>query len=314
MILTVTMNPALDRTIIVDSLKIGSNNRVKDIDFDPGGKGINVSRVVQRLGEETLALGFVGGENGELIKILLKKESVETDFVEIGNPTRENVSILDLKGRMDTNFLQKGGRVLEKELKELEKKILSLIPRVSIVVLAGSVPPGISAHVYKGLISLIREEDPSLKIILDTSGTALIEGLKAKPFMIKPNHIEVMEILGLKISDEKNFVEALLSFSRMGIEMPIISMGSQGAIGMYKGEVLKSIPPRVKRLSTVGSGDSMVAGLAIALLKYSKEDALRKGLSLGTACGAATAMTPGTDLCLKEDVERLVNKVKIKKL
>ena len=314
MILTVTMNPALDRTIIVDSLKLGSNNRVKGIDFDPGGKGINVSRVVQRLGEETLALGLAGGENGELIKILLKKESVKTDFVEIGNPTRENVSILDLKGRMDTNFLQKGGRVLKKELKKLEKKIVSLIPQVSIVILAGSVPPGISTHIYKDLISLIRQENPSLKIILDTSGTALIEALKAKPFMIKPNHVEVMEILGLKISNEKNFVKALVRFSKIGIEMPIISMGSQGAMGMYEGEVLKSIPPEVKRLSTVGSGDSMVAGLAIALLKYNKGDALRNGLRLGTACGAATAMTPGTDLCLKEDVKRLVDKVKIKKL
>ncbi len=314
MILTVTMNPALDRTLIVDSLKLGSNNRVKAIDLDPGGKGINVSRVVKRLGEETLALGFVGGENGELIRILLKKESVKTDFIEIGNPTRENVSILDLKGRMDTNFLQKGGRVLKGELNRLKHKIVSLIPNASIVVLAGSVPPGIPTHVYKDLINLIRQENPSLKIILDTSGTALIEGLKAKPFMIKPNHVEVMEILGLKISNEKNFTKALERFSKMGIEMPIISMGSQGAMGIYKGRALKSIPPEVKRLSTVGSGDSMVAGLAIALLKYNEGDALRKGLSLGTACGAATAMTPGTDLCLKKDVERLVYKVKIKRL
>jgi len=309
MIATVTLNPSLDKTVTVEGLVVEEANRWTSLRRDPGGKGINVSRVVHELGGDTIAYGFIGGIDGEVLKQLLQRQGVPVDFTPIKGEIRSNFIITDLKAHRQTRIDAPGPHVSRDELEDLVSKITQIQPKPDFVVLAGSVPPGVPDDIYARLIEEIKRQ--GVRTVLDSDDEWLKEGVKAKPNVIKPNVHEAEELLGVKLRDEAAIVEAARALAAQDIGIVAISRARDGLIVANEGKLLKAIPPQVEISSTVGAGDSTIAGL---VLRLSQGDSIEEACRFAVAAGTAAVLTPGTELCRREDVERLVQQVKVEAL
>jgi 6-phosphofructokinase 2 len=309
MIATVTLNPSLDRTVTVEELVMDEANRWTSLRRDPGGKGINVSRVIHELGGKTVAYGFIGGIDGETLKHLLQQQGVPFDFTPIKGEVRSNFIIADLESCHQTRIDAPGPHIMRHELQKLVQKVRHISPKPDFLVFAGSVPPAVPADIYRQLIEAAKNN--GIKTVLDSDNKWLREGIKAKPNVIKPNVHEAEELLDKHLRSETAIVKALKMLVDRGIEVAVISRGKEGLIAANGQMVLKAMPPQVEVHSTVGAGDSTIAGLVLKL---------NEGLGLDEACrwavaaGTAATLTPGTELCRRDDVERLLSKVKIKRL
>ena len=308
LITTVTLNPAIDEAVSIDEFKLGDRNRCVLGNLDPGGKGINASRLIQRLGRSTIALGFVGGVTGQLLRSRLDEEHVLHALDHVDDATRINVMIYETANDRRTRLYLEGPRVPESKLASLRMRLAQVHPG-AFVVFGGSVPPGIETTIYRDLVSELHARGVSS--IVDTSGEALRYALAARPLLVKPNLEETEEILDCKLDDDASVFAAACELRRMGAENVVISQGAQGAIGVGSDGAWKAFAPQVTARSTVGAGDSMVAGLAIA---FNEHLGLREGLQLGTAAGVATVITPGTHLGRAEDVTRFIDQVRIEPL
>ncbi len=306
MIATVTLNPSLDKTLTVHGLVIDEVNRWTTFRHDPGGKGINVSRVVHELGGETIAYSFIGGDDGEIMGRLLRREGVTFDFVPIRQAIRSNIIITDIKTRQQTRIGAPGPRISQVELQRLKSKLRNIESKPGFIVFAGSVPPGIPDDIYRELIEKAKAR--KIKTALDTEGIWLKKGVEAKPNLIKPNVREAEQLLGMELKDEKAIIKAIYYFLNQGIEVVTISRGKDGLLAATRGQAVKAVPPRVKIKSSVGAGDSAVAGL---VLKLSQGASLEEACRLAVAAGTATVLTPGTRLCHRQDVEKLLPMVRI---
>lgn len=309
MIATVTLNPSLDETVTVEELVIDETNRWTSLRRDPGGKGINVSRVIHELGGETVAYGFIGGIDGETLKHLLRQQKVPFDFTPIREEIRTNFIITDLKTRRQTRIDAPGPYIYRDELDSLINKLINIRPQPSFLVFAGSVPPGIPDNIYQQLIEIARNN--GIKTVLDSDGKWLKKGIKGKPNIIKPNLHEAEELLKTELRSETKIVQAAKTLVSQDIEVVVISRGKDGLIVATDKEILKAVPPRVEIRSTVGAGDSAVAGL---VLKLSQGYEIKEACRWAAAAGTAATLTPGTELCHREDVERLVPLVKVEQL
>ena len=309
MIATVTLNPSLDRTVTVEELVMDEANRWTSLRRDPGGKGINVSRVIHELGGKTVSYGFIGGLDGETLKHLLQQQAVPFDFTPIKGEIRSNFIIADLATYHQTRIDAPGPHIMRHELQKLVQKVKHISPKPDFLVFAGSVPPAVPADIYRQLIEAAKNN--GIKTVLDSDNKWLKEGIKAKPNVIKPNVHEAEELLGKHLRSEAAIVKALKLLVDRGIEVAVISRGKDGLIAANGERILKAIPPQVEVRSTVGAGDSTIAGLVLKL---------NEGLGIDEACrwavaaGTAAALTPGTELCRREDVVKLLSKVKIKRL
>lgn len=309
MICTVTLNPAYDKTVEVQDLIPHEVNTILDVRFDPGGKGINVSRVLREMEHPTMALGIIGGDTGLFIRNHLESRDIPTGFVEIDQPTRTNLTVIDIDDPPATELNEPGPVVDERIILDVEKSILDSLYQSKFFVFAGSLPRGCPADTYCRLIDLVRRRGAIA--ILDTRDQALMEGVKAKPYMIKPNQSEASTLLGRKIETLEDTAHACRDFIKQGIKIAIISLGKEGAVMSCEEGTFKASPPKVKVESAVGAGDSLVAGVCMGLEKKMPiEDCLR----LGVAAGTATATTPGTALCKKEVVDAVFNRVEITSL
>lgn len=309
MIATVTLNPALDRHVEVENLVLDDTNRWVNFKRQPGGKGINVSRVLKALGGDTVAYGFIGGHAGDDIKLLLKEENVSTDFTRIKAEVRSNFIITDLMTHRQTRISAPGPQVSEGELKKLKDKVTNLKPRPQYMVMAGSVPPGVPADIYRELIEKMKEL--GISTVLDAADNWLIEGMHARPDIIKPNVREAQTLLGVELKTEEDIIYGVKTIVSSGVGIAAISRGCQGMIIGDKSMVLKVVPPEVEVMSTVGAGDSTVAGL---VLKLCQGGSLEEASRLAIATGTATTLTSGTELCHIEDVERILPHVTVEKL
>jgi 6-phosphofructokinase 2 len=309
MIATVTLNPSLDKTVTVEELVVDEANRWTSLRRDPGGKGINVSRVIHELGGETIAYGFIGGFDGEALKHLLRQQGVPFDLTPIKGEIRSNFIITDLKTRRQTRIDAPGPNISRDELRKLIDKITRIKTKPDFLVLAGSVPPGVPADIYRQLIEKAKES--GIKTVLDSDNKWLKEGIKAKPNVIKPNVHEAEELLEVQLRDEVAIIEAVKALVSKGIEVATISRGKDGLIVATKEKVLKVTSPQVEVRSTVGAGDSAVAGL---VLKLSQRYGIEEASQWAAAAGTAATLTPGTELCRREDVERLFPQVKMERL
>ncbi len=309
MIATITVNPSLDEDIFVDGLILDEANRWVKLRSYPGGKGVNVSRAVHEMGGLTVAYGFIGGPVGRAVEILLDEEGVLVSFTPITQETRTNVIITDTRASQQTRIDAPGPRISKRELERFLKKLGGIVPRPDLEVAGGSVPPGVPVSIYYDII--MRAKDRRVRTILDAEGRWLEEGIKAKPYLIKPNVHEVEELLGKELPTEETTIEAAFSLVQMGIEIVVISRGKDGIIAATKGHLFKAIPPVVKIQSTVGAGDCTIAGLALKLA-YGKP--LIEACQLAVAMGTAAVLTPGTALCHRADVERLLPQVKVSEL
>lgn len=307
MIITLTLNPSVDQTVFVRGLEVGQVNRFHESQLDPAGKGINVSRMVHRLGWPTIAFGFLGGEIGRLAEHALENEGVPYHFVQVPGQTRLNVTIVDEATNSATSLYGPGPAVDCNHLDRLSELIRFWLKAGKVLVLAGSLPKDVPNGLYAEYIKQAHEvglED----VILDTDGEGFRLGVAAKPFLIKPNVSEAERMLGRSLPDLAAIACAAREIQDRGIAVVVISMGGQGAVCASGGHVWHVVPPKVQLRSTVGSGDSLVAGLAVA---RARGDEVIDGLRLGTAAGAATAMTAGTSLGHAEDVAALVPQVEI---
>ncbi len=309
MIATLTLNPAVDKTIRVPRLAIGAIQRPRESHLDPGGKGINVSRMADRLGWPTIAFGILAGQVGEIIAQTLDREGVQSYFVQVPGQTRLNVTLFDESTGRGTGFYDPGPPVGASSLRRLEKDVAPWLKVCPVVALAGSLPPDAEPTTYARYIR--RARAAGARTILDTSGEPLRLGVESRPYLIKPNVAELEGLLERRLPDLAAIVEGAREIAATGVEIVVVSMGARGAVCVEGESVWLAIPPRVERRTTIGSGDSMVAGLAVAM---ARGESVVEGLRLGTAAGAATAMVPGTELGSAATVLRLLPEVRIERL
>ena len=306
MIATVTLNPSLDRTISVYGLNVGESNRWTSLRHYAGGKGIDVSRVVHEMGGQTMAYGFIGGHEGRNVEILLDEEGVPFSFTPVTPDTRVNFIISDTRAHQQTIINSPGPHISKKELDRFIDKLRKSYPSPSLMVVSGSVPPGVPDNIYHTIIMEAKEH--KVRTILDSAGQWLKEGIEAKPYLIKPNVHEAEGLLDMELTTEDAIIQAALNLVEMGIEIVVISRGKEGIIAATGKKVFKAVPPQVKVQSSVGAGDCTVAGLALKLA-YNKP--MIEACRLAVAMGAAAVLTPGTELCHRADVERLLPEIEL---
>ncbi len=278
-ILTVTLNPALD--------KISSRGRVL---ISAGGKGINVARALESLGLKTCSMGFLGGTSGKILKNILRKEGLNSDFVSIQGETRINVTMENPRTLVKERFLSLGPKLHKSEIEQFKEKYIQLLSKSYGVVFSGRNALGASPSFYAHLVKLAREAN--IPTVVDTSGVPLELALKAKPWMIKPNLMEAEEVLGRKLNTKVLLKQALRQFHRLGVEIVLLSLGNKGAVGSNGKEMWLVQAPKIKVKNEVGCGDAMVAGFLFAYLKNdSFYEIMKCAVAAGTSNGLS--LTPG---------------------
>jgi len=300
MIYTVTLNPSIDYIVEVENLQLDALNRMKRDLKLPGGKGINVSRILSRLGIENTALGFVGGFTGRFIEDVLNAESVVTDFVNVQGDTRINIK---LKHGEETEINGLGPEIGSGEADSLAEKLRTLTSD-DIVVLSGSVPPSLGGGYYDRLIAVIKER--GARFVIDTTGDALLKALPYGPLLVKPNHHELAELFGVEIDGREDLILYGRRLLEMGAQNVLISMAGEGALLVTKEQVYHANVPRGEVKNSVGAGDSMIAGFVGTLATTG--DPL-SALRTGTASGSATAFSD--DLAEKAKIESLLPQVQV---
>ena len=300
-VLTITLNPTVDKSCTVDNIKPEKKLRCSAPVYEPGGGGINVSRGLMRLGIPSVAFFPSGGRTGDLLESLLEKEKVEISPFHVTAETRENFIVVDTASNEQYRFGMPGEQITDDQARSILEKIKVISPFPSIVVISGSLPPGISPHYLRKLVSTVKAQ--GAKVIADTSGEALNEVLKEGVYLLKPNLGELARLSGIDNLDNESADEAAKQLINEGkAEVIVVSMGPQGAYLVTKDDNIHVPAPSVKKLSTVGAGDSMVAGMVSVLANGgSAIDVVR----MGVACGTAATMNPGTGLFKKEDAEKL---------
>ena len=296
MIYTVTFNPALDYYVKVDELNLGRVNRANDSEVLFGGKGINVSGVLNNLGIENTALGFIAGFTGSAFEDGLKKQGFNTDFIRLKEGmTRINVK---LKSGCETEINGAGPVITAEAIVELFNK-LDKLSEGDWLVLSGSIPASVKADIYQQIMA--RLEDKNIRVVVDAAKDLLMNVLKYKPFLIKPNNFELEEIFGVKFSGADDIMKYAKILQKKGAKNVLVSMAGDGAILVTEnGEVLKMGAAKGEVVNSVAAGDSMVAGF---IAGYLKSGDYRQALKLGTACGGATAFSKG--LCSKAFAEKI---------
>lgn len=306
MIYTVTLNPALDKTVEIPGMALDTVNRVTSMRTDPGGKGINVSKVIAKLGGESCAVGILGGESGRTLLAALEREGLRTHFRFVEGQTRTNLKIIDRALHTNTDINEPGLTVSPADLDALLRDLLGMVREGDIVVLAGSLPQGAPQDTYRVWTAACREK--GARVCLDADGVLLAEGLKAAPYLIKPNEDELSRLVGHRLTDTDELIAEGRRLLKGGVTRVVISLGEHGALYLRGNEVLYAEGLSVPVGSTVGAGDSVVAALTYAdSLDMSDEDAVR----LSTATGAANVMCSGTQPAEREAVEKLLPQVKI---
>ncbi|MCI5635360.1 MAG: 1-phosphofructokinase [Clostridiales bacterium] len=295
MIYTLTLNPSIDYVVNVNNLTLGKINRtLEDIKF-PGGKGINVSRILSNQHVSNVALGFIGGFTGEFVEKSLKDLNIHTDFIKVSGDTRINVKV---KSNTETEINGAGPKITDSELQSLFNK-LSELKTNDILVLAGNIQNTLPSTLYSKIQNLVSKN--GVKVVVDTSGNALLEAVKNKPFLIKPNNHEIEEIFNVKINNTDELIIYGKKLNEMGAENVIISLAGDGALLICSQGVFFGNAPKGEVKNSVGAGDSLVGGF---LAEYSKSSDLLKAFKNGIASGSASAFS--LDLCEEEFVKKLL--------
>ncbi|EEH99572.1 1-phosphofructokinase [Clostridium tertium] len=300
MIYTITFNPALDYIVRVQDFKLGQVNRTSYEEVYAGGKGINVSIVLKNLDVENVALGYIAGFTGEEIENKIKAFGCNTDFIKLNNGmSRINVK---LKSNEESEINGQGPSISDQDLEELYRK-LELLREGDILVLAGSIPATLPKNIYE--IIMERLSGKGIRFIVDATGELLLNVLKYKPFLIKPNHHELAELFNATIENEDDIVIYAKKLREMGAQNVLISRAGDGAIFVTeKDEIIKSDVPKGTLINSVGAGDSMVGGF---IAGYLKNKSLEEAFKMGVATGSASAFSEG--LATKEKVYELLNQI-----
>ena len=305
MIYTVTLNPSIDYVIKVDKLTTGNINRVNEEHVYPGGKGINVTRILKSLDNDNIALGFVSGFTGDYIINSLQELNLKSDFIKVKEGfTRINVKV---KSEEETEINGQGPKISEEELNQFYKVIDKLVEG-DILILSGSIPSCLDERLYESIMKKV--EDRDIKVIVDATKNLLLNVLKYKPFLIKPNNHELAEMFNVELNSTEDVVFYARKLKEMGAQNVLISMGKDGALLVTENdEVFASSVAKGEVVNSVGAGDSMVAGF---IAGYLKSNSYEEALRLGAASGGATAFS--SDLATREFIDKLVDEIKIEKI
>lgn len=304
MIHTITLNPAVDRELTVPEIIYDEVLRATEARIDFGGKGFNVSRILIGLGTLNKAVGFLGGRSGELLQDGLQSLGIATDFVWVPGETRTNVSIVTQSNDRYIKVNEKGPQIDAARQVELLEKIDQLAKPGDWWVIAGSLPPGISADYYAKIVHVLNAKHS--QVLLDTSDEALRFGLQEKPYLVKPNALEAHVLTGLPVDTPQQIKTVAAAVRQLGAQNVVISMGKQGALLQTDQGTWLTHSPKIKEMNPIGAGDSMVGGLVYAL---SQGYSVKESLGWGVASGAATASLPGTQVGTLPLIESLLPKV-----
>lgn len=312
MILTVTLNAALDRTVAVPRMGLGNRHRVVDSRTTAGGKGVNIARALRRLGEPVIATGMAAGPTGQRIRELLDGEHVLYDFVEVRGDSRTNLSIVDPTSGVQTEINERGPQVTEDDFSRFKERLLYLASGADTCVIAGSLPPGLAIDAYADLIERLREA--GLSTVLDTDGEPMRAALRGGPEIIAPNVGEAEEVVGYEFSEPEDLTIALAGLVEMGAGEAIITTDS-GCVGLLgKGprrECLKAEIEPLAPIAGTGSGDAFVAGL-VSARRRGRDSA--RSLATGVACGAESTQHLGAGTVDHAEVEKLRGEVTVSHL
>ena len=301
MISTVTLNTSIDKAYQLGCpLVDGTVMRVETCIDNAGGKGLNAARAVATCGEQVLATGFVGGNNGRLLCELLDADGIEHDFVHIESETRCCVNVLEPNGR-STEFLEPGRPVGSEEVARMLEKVTEIAARADVVTFNGSVPAGAGMDIYRELVSVVRAAGKPA--ILDTSGTLLVNSLEARPTMIKPNTDEIQAILGRKPESIDEIIAAAREVhEKCGIEKVVVSLGGEGSVMACDQGVFRGRAPKIDVVNPVGSGDTMVGAFAVAIARgMSVEEQLAYAMSCASA-NCLSASTGHFDMAVADEL------------
>ena len=310
MIYTVTLNPALDKTVEIPSFAADSVNRITTMRTDPGGKGINVSKVISKLGGQSIATGILGGDTGLAIQSALKTMGLKTSFRFTEGETRTNLKGIDPVNHTNTDINEPGVTVSEEILNGLLAQLTAGLEKGDIVVLSGSLPKGSPRDTYYTWTGACKKA--GAKVILDADGELLEAGLKASPYLIKPNNHELSQLLGETLATPEELNKAARRLmEEHGIAKVVVSMGGKGALYVTQDETIYAEGLKVPVGSTVGAGDSVVAALAVA---EESGMGLEETVRLSTATGGANVMCSGTQAAEYEVIQELLPKVVFQKI
>ena len=310
MIYTVTLNPALDKTVEIPSFAADSVNRITTMRTDPGGKGINVSKVISKLGGQSIATGILGGDTGLAIQSALKTMGLKTSFRFTEGETRTNLKVIDPVNHTNTDINEPGVTVSEEILNGLLAQLTAGLEKGDIVVLSGSLPKGSPRDTYYTWTGACKKA--GAKVILDADGELLEAGLKASTYLIKPNNHELSQLLGETLATPEELNKAARRLmEEHGIAKVVVSMGGKGALYVTQDETIYAEGLKVPVGSTVGAGDSVVAALAVA---EESGMGLEETVRLSTATGGANVMCSGTQAAEYEVIQELLPKVVFQKI
>ncbi|MCX5807418.1 MAG: 1-phosphofructokinase family hexose kinase [Proteobacteria bacterium] len=305
MIYIIALNPYLDKTIDIEELVYDDVNEIVEEKNHACGKGIDVSRVIKELGGQSIVLGLIGGYSGLELESMLINEGIICDFTHINSETKTNITVYQKRKKIQTLLSTTDPVVSPIELTTFLNKIKE-IPRNSFAVITGNAPGFISDNFYAQLILILKEKN--IKVILDTDGTALKNGISASPYLIKPNIHEFGRLVEKNISGIDEIIEYAKPYKNV-VEYIVVSMGVMGALAISNNIVYHVIPPKIKVGSSIGAGDSLVAGIVFSL---STGNSFEEALTLGVASGTAATLNQGRELCKKEDIDKIKKEVNIK--
>ena len=300
MIVTVTLNPSIDKLYLVEKLSEHTVMRVKEVHNTAGGKGLNVSRVARILGEEVTAVGFAGGFNGAYLSQSLQRQGICARLTPVTSETRCCINIREESTGEHTEFLEPGAPVTKEELDRFLDCYRGALRGADVVTISGSVPQGVSADFYGDLVKKAKEND--IPVLVDTSGELLKQAVQSKPDLIKPNIDEIGQLLGRMVMGVDDVAKAAQQLHETGIRYVVVSMGKDGAVMACDEGIFQGISPDVPVINTVGCGDSMLAGLALSL---SQRRTAAQMLQFSTAVSVANAMNVFTGYLEYSDLEYL---------
>ena len=306
-ILTVTLNAAVDKTYTVPGFTLNGVYRPSRTRVTAGGKGINVARVYQTLGGRAVATGFLGGSNGDYIRRQIVTEGIADAFVAVADESRVCIAVMDPISGTQTEVNENGPQVAHADCEALFGRLRELLPGCDAVVLSGSIPPGTPATIYRDIIRLAQDEF-GVRAVLDTSGDALVQGISAQPFLAKPNQHELIA-LGIRADDVGTAAQQVCA--RYGVAVALVSAGARGAfLATFEG-LWSAVPPPVRLVSAVGSGDSLTAGFLWAL---GRGESLPEALRLGAGAGTANVLSESAGFLESTQVFNLASRTRLTRL
>lgn len=306
MIITVTLNAAVDKTVVIHNFSINQVNKIDCVRYDPGGKGINVSKTIKNLGGTSLAIGLVGGHTGEYIEDTLKGCGISTSFTRVSQATRTNTKIIDPSNQSITEINERGLEIEPNIYVSILEKLVNLVSPSDIVVFAGSVPIGCSYEMIGKCIRTCRQK--GALIFLDASDEILEHAIREKPFLIKPNLSEFETLIGHELTTIQEMVLEAKKLVKQGISIVALSLGAEGALFVSQHSVIRAQPLKVTVRSTVGAGDAVMAALAYA---FDTGLPWLDTIKLACASGAAKVSCNGTQAASIDSISSLIDRVEL---